>query len=377
MAYPRTTAKLTALDTLIRVVPMAWARHYNETGYRAQVSCIMNTTSNWTISDHTFADDAFSPNIYSASGTLPNGASDGYASCGFRNSNGIVALVGHTFNGQNIFAIAAGLAYNALNGTQCNVSFSPMAYTIEVDTVQVTIAVTPLVLQTPVIDIEPSGSIIAITMRMPTSFSQQNACDLYTSGIGNTFKSNIENINSSWNSTADPSTDTQSEDTLKGVEDSLASMLDNVLLSFSMAQLIVADDTYEVNTSLVVRSIRIGESVYIYVIAAFNFLVSLIFLEEASVVIGTSMGGTALADATREAHALKRSTWNGRADDAIAGSIAVRLRHQGEDLALTYNHRAGVRSSKSSEYELLGHAEGISGARFSVNETSTPLTRLD
>ena len=353
---------------------------YNETGYRAQVGCIMNTTSNWTISDYGFSQDGFSPNIYIASGTLPNGASDFYAACGLASSDQIAALIGHAFNGQNIFAIAAGQAYNALNGVQCNVTFSPAAFTIDVDTIQLTIAVTPLVQQAPVIDIEPSGSIIAITMRMPTSFSQQNACDLYTSSIGNTLKSNIENIDSSWNSSADPSASNQIAGTLKGVEDSLTSMLDNVLLSFSMAQLMIADDAHEVTTSSAIKSLRIGEPAYIYAIAALNFFVLLLFLGEAtrtkgwrdlkpfdytnikSVVVGTSMGGTAVADATREAHALKKTTWNGRADDAIAGRVAVRLENQGEDLALMYDHRAGVRSSKSSEYELLVHAEGIAGA---------------
>ena len=151
---------------------------YIETGYRAQVSCIMNTTSNWTISDYAFSDTGFAPNIYIAGGTLPNGVSDDYAACGLVSSDQNVALIGHAFNGQNVFAIAAGQGYSALNGTQCNVTFSPIAFTIDVDTTQVTIAVTPFDQQAPAIDIEPSGSIIAITMRMPTSFLQQNACDL-------------------------------------------------------------------------------------------------------------------------------------------------------------------------------------------------------
>lgn len=104
-------------------------------------------------------------------------------------------------------------------------------------------------------DIEPTGQLKAITMRMPTSFSQQHACDLYTSTLGNTFTQNFQALanhpisqymevfannitsfgNTSYGSTTKGSEVYDTERTLQGVGECLASMLDNSLFAFSSA----------------------------------------------------------------------------------------------------------------------------------------------
>lgn len=349
-----------------------------ETGYRAKVECIMNSTSLWNLRTVETAEDLTYPNIYSASGTHASGAFDNYVACGLRGSGDIVVLAGQAYKRQNLFSIAAGKNYDYLNGMQCNVTFSPTNFSVNVNLTQRTIAVTPLPPHMPVKDINPDGGLINITMRMLTSFSQQNACNLYTSIIGSTFQSNIKNLNASRKATPNASRINNTAINLQGVEDSLNSMLDNVLLAYSSAQLMVAHDYYQVPTTALVLSVRVGEPKYIYSISTINFLVVLLFLLEAirtkgwnglkkfdfmdikSVVIGTSMGGTAIANAVRRAYAPDHGRWDGSAADSVAGKMAVRVDDHDENLALVFDGKKQVWSS--GKYEALGQAEDISRA---------------
>ncbi len=356
--------------------------NYTEIGYRAQVGCITNSTLDWALSEVKTSQDGTYPNMYMASGTHANGAYDDYAACGFGSSGRIVALAGQAYKGQNLFGIAAGQDYGALNGTQCNVTYTPTNFSVSVNLTQKMITVTPLPLQTRVPDINPGGALIAIAMRMLTSFSQQNACNLYTSVIGNTFQSNINNVHASRNATPSASSRTANRAmTLQGIEDSLTSMLDNVLLAYSSAQLMIANDTSQVPTTALIMSIRVGEPIYIYAIAAINFLLVLVFLAEAartrgwkglkkfdymdvkSVVVGTSMGGTLIANAAaRRACASDQAPWDGSAADSVAGNVAVRFDHRDDALALVYDGKKDVGSSKSGRYEVLALAEDVDGS---------------
>lgn len=355
--------------------------NYTEIGYRAQVGCFKNSTLNWTLSGVKTSQDITYPNMYIASGTHANGASDFYAACGIRSSDEIVALAGQAYKGQNLFSIASGRRYSAFNGTQCNVTFSPTNFSVSVNLTQRMITVTPLPLQLQVPDINPGGKLIAITMRMLTSFSQLNACNLYTSVIGNTFESNINNVYASQYTTPNTSKPYDRATTFRGIEDSLTSMLDNVLLAYSSAQLMIANDTYQVPITTLITSIRVGEPIYIYAIAAINFLLVLVFLVEAartkgwrglkkfdymdvkSVVVGTSMGGTAIANAAaRRACASDQARQDGSAADYVAGNVAVRLDHRDDALALVYDGGDEVGSGKSGRNEVLALAEDVDGA---------------
>ncbi|KAI9717775.1 MAG: hypothetical protein M1812_004504 [Candelaria pacifica] len=361
--------------------PNAIGYSYNEIGYQAQVHCIKNDTIDWAISDvKVNPQDGSLPNIYLVSGTLSNGAGNRYAACGFENSKKIVALVGQAMNGKNIFAIAAGSDYKELNQTQCTVDFKPTNFSIKVNTTARVIAVTPLASKRSVVDMDGSGNMTAITMRMPTSFSQQNACNLYTSIIGNTFNYNIKNVVSAHGTNShDPMYHDVLGQVLMGVEDSLTSMLDNVLLAYSSAQLMIANDTIASPTTIITQAVRIGAPAYIYIIAAINFAILLLYLIELartrgwkglqrfdytdikSVIVGTSMGGSSVANATRQAHDLKQSRWDGSSGDRVVGKIAVHLDNTGDDLALVHVSKTnGIRDSKHTDYEMLAHAEEAS-----------------
>ncbi|KAI9725259.1 MAG: hypothetical protein M1835_003868, partial [Candelina submexicana] len=51
------------------------------------------------------------------------------------------------------------------------------------------------------------------------------------------------------------------------------------------------------------------------------------------------MGGTSVANATRQAHDLKQTRWDGTSGDRIVGKITVRLDGVGDDLALVYDSK--------------------------------------
>lgn len=324
---------------------------YNETGYLTQVQCIVNSTSDWAISD---AEDGFEsslPNLYMVAGTLTNGNFEHYAACGFGSPDSIVALVGSAGQNRNVFAIAAGKIYAALDKIQCTVDFIPAEFSVSVNRTERLITTELLANGSDVKDIDPTGQMKAITMRMPTSFSQQHACDLYTSLLGNTFTQNIQALaNNTINNGTKANT---TEQTLRGVQDSLTSMLDNSLLAFSSAQLMIPHDVYPVPVSLSSSAVRIGQSRYIYAVAAVNFAIFLLgllelirtrvwkglsrfdFTDVRSLVVGVAKGGTVIAEEAEKIRVHHDTGYRiDRSEDRALGSIRVRLESLGADSRL-------------------------------------------
>lgn len=216
-------------------------------------------------------------------------------------------------------------------------------------------------------------------MLMSTSFSQQSACNLYSSTFGNVFLHNINRVVRGQSiGPNNPIYEDDEAQRLKAVEDSLTSMLDNVLLAYSSAQLMLGNDTILKPTTVLIPSIRIGGSAYIYIIAVINFAYLTLYLIELArtrgwkalqrfdymdiktLIVGTSMGGTSIANATRQAHELKQTRWNGTSGDRIAGKIDVYLDDRDGNLALVYARKNNGQSSESSEFEMLEHAEEAS-----------------
>jgi hypothetical protein len=329
---------------------------YNETGYLSDVSCIVNSTSDWALYGPMYAsDDLTYPNLYLAYGTLPNGNPEVYSACGLGHSKGIFALVGSSRNGLNVFSIAAGKNYAALNQVQCSVIFTPTVFSIAVNTTNGLTAVTPLPgssTKADVSDIEPTGFITSFAMRMPTSISQQHTCDLYTSLVGSTFVQNIQNVHPDFRAAGGNDSATLTADVLRGVEDSLVSMLDNSLLAFSSAQLTIANDTFSTPVSLSLRAVRIGEPIYVYIIVGIHVTVTLLCLIEfirtrmwkglskfdytdiKSAIVGASLGGNTIAERVRKSHMRRQSWWTADSRDTVVGDIRVKLKSGGRDIKL-------------------------------------------
>ncbi|KAL6718810.1 hypothetical protein ACLMJK_003044 [Lecanora helva] len=325
---------------------------FTEAGYLTNVSCTVNASTDWKMEIVEQTLDGTYPDIWLVSGSLPNGEGQGYAACTLARGNSIFALVGSSYNGSSFFAIATGDLYAAFNQIQCSVNFVPTVFNVSVSRTKRLIEVTARQnssLDAEPRDIESKGNLTTMAMRVPTSFSQQHACDLYSPLVGSTFTQNVQTMNSSF----DPKTsndDPQVRDlVLSSVEATLTSMLDNTLLAFSGAQLVVAKDTYNVPGTLTIRATRIGTGGYIYAIAVINFAIVLLSLFELvrtrvwkglsdfdytnvkSVTISASKGGIAVAEEARKLLDRKPS---GKVDDRDLGQIKVLLEGKEDDLML-------------------------------------------
>ena len=324
---------------------------FNETGYLSDVKCVVNATSNWALTGPVYTSTNTYPNLYLASGNLTNGNPERYSACGLGSSDGIFALVGSQVEGENSFAIAAGKSFAAFDKVQCRVTFTPTLFSVKVNATDGLITVSPVSgsinNQAAVHDIEPTGAITTFAMRIPTSISQQHACDLYTSLVGTTFVQNIRNVQPEFQANA-----TSTSSVLRGVEDSIASMLDNSLLAFASAQLMIANDTISTPVTVSVRAVRIGEPIYIYIIAGLHFTIVLLFSFEIvrtkmwqglsnfdytdvkSVIVGTSIGGTEIAERARDLPDQRqglrsrrsRRRQTSRERETVVGDIKVKLK---------------------------------------------------
>lgn len=161
--------------------------------------------------------------------------------------------------------------------------------------------------------------------------------------MGNAFQSNVQSTISTFD--AAQSTTWNQSQTLRSVEDTMTSMLDNTLLAFSCAQLMMVNDTKSVNATVSLSAVRIGKSVYIYIVAGVNFAILLLCLVESirtrnwtglsafdyanikDVIVSTSKGGPFIAE---EAMKLQQ----GGKDGSEAGKIRVQSEGRGEDIRL-------------------------------------------
>ena len=155
-----------------------------------------------------------------------------------------------------------------------------------------------------------------------------------------------------WNIT-DFSSDFSSPDTTMNasiskysLEQGLKSLIDDSLLAFASAQLVLHYETSSKVTtgSLTVGAVIIGTRGYVYSLFACNLLLILILVEEMfrtrcwaklplfdyndlkSVIIASSMGGKALAKKVASAHEKSDSVWVADSHDKSANGIRVQLK---------------------------------------------------
>lgn len=184
---------------------------------------------------------------------------------------------------------------------------------------------------------------------------------LHTSSLGEMFLSLIQNEilyydnttrYQDWNIT-DFSSDFSSPDTTRNasineysIEQGLKSLIDDSLLAFASAQLVLHyEDSSTVTTgSLTVGAVLVGTRGYVYSLFAFNLLLVLILIEEMfrtrcwanlplfdyndlkCVIIASSMGGKGLANKVVVAHEKSDSVWVADHKDRCASGIRVQLK---------------------------------------------------
>ena len=351
---------------------------YSEIGYQASVACIKNTSSlwGWTIAQDNRGDA--NPCILFANGSFPDGTVDSYVQMGYALSNSIVSLSGHTNTEGGFLAIAGGSQYVKLNYTQCAIEFVPTNFTIGVDVVQRVINVTVEVSETDIIDMDPTtsdgrfseygcirgkcndrmrtgqrglGLIASQVMKGITSLTRINT-SLWTSVVGDALYDNINNAEAAQRHGRINQTLETDNLSLYAITTSVESMIDDILLGLSSSQIVIANSTKPTPAIAQISAVRLGQSSSIYAIATVNLLLIALSIYEIirthgwrhllvfdyrdikSVIIATSLRGSAIAEHSGTEHEKAGIEWIGDPADRIAGSIQVKLAHEGRGTAI-------------------------------------------
>jgi hypothetical protein len=227
-----------------------------------------------------------------------------------------------------------------LNATQCAIDFTPVLFNVSVGISSRNITVTPAAR---VADFNPGRNLTRTVMRQFSDISSIET-NLYTSQVGNALNSSI----AAW-SIYHPGSSKDTA-TLAGLEQAFLAMTDDVLVAFGSAQLVVGNFSQPTTSLVHVNAIRFGSAFYAYAIFAINATIVLAFAAEATrtrgwrklihfeyldsrtLVVGSSMGGSGIADAVLEAE---------RCANVGIGRVPVRLQTLAETVAIQYAGMAG------------------------------------
>ena len=308
---------------------------YQEIGYDASVNCSFNASSKWGILPEAASDqdsNKLVPNAYVAGGATPDGGLDWQIEFSAVSDANVVSINAHPDLGSTGLAtivITTGSgAYSSLNQSQCSVQFIPTLFNVSVNLFSYAITVTKAGTAP---DMDPTSQIgQSFTawncQSLPSSlddisFATNNVsgCSNYstqgqpglgnlatralrqlndlstldialeTSNLGEMFLSLVQNEiqydeNSQPNITdIDPdSLDTTNNATIMiySIEQGIKSLLDDSLLAFASAQLVLNYNTSlnATNGTLDIGAVRVGSEAYVYILFAFNILLILTFV---------------------------------------------------------------------------------------------------
>ncbi|CAD6441235.1 e6025a55-6e3b-4031-9693-cce8beea2fad [Sclerotinia trifoliorum] len=241
---------------------------FQEVGYTAETSCMYNQSA-----DFKLVNDGVQ--LFAARGFLPDSASAEFSVYLGHTSNSIVAFgvsADNTGYNPRYLGIAAGSDYGNLNMAQCRTQFKPTLFDVSVALGDKTITVTAN--NAPAVDIEPSGTLTHVLERQ-FELSSNDMSNIYQSVIGNALNFSIADYRayvSSSHYTGSPLHELDIN--LGGIQNSVTAMIDDLLVSYASAQLMIANDTKTVDVAVTVAAVRFGQPVYIYLVFGFNlFLV--------------------------------------------------------------------------------------------------------
>ncbi|KAJ5982713.1 hypothetical protein N7451_012813 [Penicillium sp. IBT 35674x] len=191
--------------------------------------------------------------------------------------------------------------YTEFNRTQCSFTFMPTVFTISLNITEKPITVSPTD-QIPDDSQLPPHNVTTSAVRSVNLLSRMTPA-LYVSVLGDSLQRNREA-----RQIYSPKPDTDSI-ALSSVEDFFASVVDDSLVSFRSSQLGIADDTQHSPTSTaIVKSVRIGNDIYILITLLVNTLFLLYLIEEA---ILTRFWGSLPVFDTSDAAELFTAAWRG------------------------------------------------------------------
>ncbi|KAK7910761.1 hypothetical protein PG985_013242 [Apiospora marii] len=265
--------------------PMAQAYTYREVGYETRVACMYNASSRFRLYKLGGADS-----MYIAQGYLPNSPprDPEYSLYIGHTSDTVVAMgVAHANrpdDPRRLLAITAGDSYGNLNATQCRFEYVPRVFEVNVGLGDRNVTVTPLP-DEPVAEVTADFDTQNLTFAATRQFELiSNAqTTLYVSLVGNSFNASIADYVTSRTNGSDQ---TQApppgpeEATLAGLTNSITSMIDDILVGYASAQLMVGGFRESAPATVRRTALAIGQDLYIWAVFGVNtFLISVLALE--------------------------------------------------------------------------------------------------
>ena len=324
--------------------------YYTELGLQSHTSCIYNDTADLEVGPNLLTqEDLWTYQIYDVKGHLPvAGESMPVETTAFGLEPAqTVSLFAVTNGLNNTLGIIAGdrtgemQYYGSLNNVQCDIIFYPRNFSVIVDTTHQFITVSPL----DDVDMPPYGQLVINRTLDAMSIMSMVLTNANVSMLGQALLNNIDNVPPD----DDPPNSTDSN--LLGISDAVDSFIDNILLSYALAELMITEDFVPINVTSEEAAIVFGTPVYIYLIFITNLIIFLVYMAEAlrtrgwrdlttfnyvdvkTVIVGTSMGGTGIADKVNTLHEQNGSTWRAERRDRIAGQIHAQLERSSQGVA--------------------------------------------
>jgi hypothetical protein len=295
---------------------------YEETGYNTRVECMYNESTAFSLKPI-----GSSGNLFQAIGQLPdsNGKIENSTYFG-AGSASVVALdvtSNRTPGTSTLVGIAAGSNYAALNRTQCTLEFLPTVFNVQVNITARNITVSPIVSKQAT-DLDASGN-LQFTATRQLALISNDQTNFYQSLVGNSFLSSIGNYNISKSNIS--STLSESASTLEGLQNSLTAMMDDILIGYASAQLMVANQATTIPVSISIEGTGFGTASQALGVVLWNFTLIIMFFEEAirtrgwrgmhgwdygdlrSIVVSASRGGRSIADHMAEQELPPEKKW--------------------------------------------------------------------
>lgn len=329
------------LDQSVLNISRATNYTYSEIGLSTTVSCIHNSSSEFTISS------SGESVVYPAEGKLPDSTSGEYSSYIGWSTKAIVAIgvaaQPPVYTAKRYMAFATGDYYSDLNKVQCAVTFIPTRFNVTVDISGRNITVRKVSESSSVYDIDPHHNITHITMRQLELIANDQT-NFYRSTVGDTFNASISDYRTSIANTTKENM-SESAIIMKGVENALISLVDDMLVAYASAQSMVAGFKKPAPTLVYVDAIRVGSRGYIISSACIILVIIALviaeairmrgwkelptfdYLDDRMLVVGASKGGRGIAEYAERNGVTDLDhipiVWRGKGDGDV-GEISLR-----------------------------------------------------
>ena len=332
---------------------------YHELGYDTGVKCIYNASSQFqlsTVKEPVYEVTTGLPTIYRAGGSFPNATPDDIEDYSFVMSDTtdatIVAMTARHSHGRNYLMITSGEFYAKLNNTQCEATFTPTLFHVEVNVADKVITVHPSASDNSTLPIPPSrdaalfdpGSGLAMTAMNQLRVLGNYGSTISTSDFGNTLAANI-------GGPVGEGSNLTSSGILSPLADSFVAVMDEILVFNAGNQAITPvgidekrGDYSKVPVELTVKCVAVGEGRYIFATFAMCIVLALATLIEAtrtrfwrdlpswdfmhtdSLVYASAVAGSDIVDKMRELRGgLVAKHWTGMTDCQMMSKFQIQL----------------------------------------------------